>query len=847
MATILDTLVAEIVFKGDTKALDNVNQRLKQFSTNLNAMGRKFGLAGGAITAFSGLSLKSFAGFDDALTQSLAIMEDVSDAIRKDMAKAAKDVALTTRFSAKDAAASYFFLASAGLDAKQSIEALPQVAQFAQAGMFDMARATDLLTDAQSALGLTVKDDVAANMRNMVRVSDTLVAANQKANATVQQFSEALTNRAGAALRALGKDVEEGVAVLAAYADQGEKGQRAGEQLNIVLRDLQKSALDNRSAFDQAGVTVFDASGEMANLGEIIGDLEDHLAGLSDEQKRVALTTLGFQERSLSSLVTLMGTSDAIRDYEAALRDATGTTQSVAEKQLQSLAAQFDLLKSHVEVAMINIGGAIAPLVETLFGPLRAALSWVSGLFESNNRFARIAAQGVAILGGGLVVLSGVLFGTALAVKGYAFALTTLKIPQMIATLWNSNFILSLRFAAIAVTDFAVRLWTSGTAALGRFATSVRTNAIPALSRFAATIWTSSVGALKALATRLTMAGAAMLRFSGRAMAAGIAGVVAFAASIWTGAVPALAAFAAGVWATTVAMLANPVGLIVLGIAALIAALVLLVKHWDTVKRVVRDFFDRYGNYVLAALAVAMPFIGIPLLIARNWSRIVGVVRGIWGTIVGIFRDHWAKILAVIFPAVGIPILVAQEWDQIVGIVGGIWSRVYDTVKGWIDAIISFIKEIPNMVTEAVKDIPVVGQVLDVAGGVADKAKGFLGGIGKVFTGAEGGIVPGPLGRPVPSIIHGGEMVLPVGASRVIAQMLEGFRLGPAALPQAPHYYGQMYRSSVTNRTVNINMNEPIVIHTQATDAKGIAQELGEAFQDQIRNVAYDHDGPVER
>ena len=385
MATILDTLVAEIVFKGDTKALDNVNQRLKQFSTNLNAMGRKFAFAGGAITTFSGLFLKSFAGFDDAMTQSLAIMEDVSDAMRKKMAKAAKDVALTTRFSAKDAAASYFFLASAGLDAKQSIEALPLVAQFAQAGMFDMAQATDLLTDAQSALGLTVKDDVTVNMRNMVRVSDTLVQANRQANATVQQFSEALTNKAGAALRDLGKDVEEGVAVLAAYADQGEKGQRAGEQLNIVLRDLQKSVLNNRSAFDQAGVTVFDASGEMANLGEIIGDLEDHLAGLSDEQRRVALTTLGFQERSLSSLTTLMGTSDAIRDYEAALRDATGTTQSVAEKQLQSLAAKFDLLKSHVEVAMINIGGAIAPLVEALFGPLSAALSWVSGLFESNK------------------------------------------------------------------------------------------------------------------------------------------------------------------------------------------------------------------------------------------------------------------------------------------------------------------------------------------------------------------------------------------------------------------------------------------------------------------------------
>ena len=271
----------------------------------------------------------------------------------------------------------------------------------------------------------------------------------------------------------------------------------------------------------------------------------------------------------------------------------------------------------------------------------------------------------------------------------------------------------------------------------------------------------------------------------------------------------------AATWAFNAALLANPLTWIVLGIVALIAALVLLVKNWDTVKRVVRDFFDRYGNYVLAALAVVAPFIAVPLLIAKNW-------------------------------------------DQIVGIVGGIWSRVYETVKGWIDAIISFIKEIPgkvkdavkdipNMVTDAVKEIPVVGQVLDVVGGVADKAKGLLGGIGKALGLAEGGIVPGPLGRPLLATVHGGEMVLPVGASRVIAQMLEGFRLGPAALPQAPHYYGQMYRSLVDNRSVTVNITEPIVIQTQATDAKGIAQELREEIQDQVSNIAYDHDGPVER
>ena len=220
-------------------------------------------------------------------------------------------------------------------------------------------------------------------------------------------------------------------------------------------------------------------------------------------------------------------------------------------------------------------------------------------------------------------------------------------------------------------------------------------------------------------------------------------------------------------------------------------------------------------------------------------------------TLVSVFtwlRDTVGKVISTIR---GLPILVAQEWGQIVGIVGGIWSRVNDTVRGWIEAIIDFVRELPGRVVGILKDIPgmIADAIRDVPGlGAALEAfTGAAGKVGKALGFAEGGIVPGPLGRPLLATVHGGEMVLPVGASRVIAQMLEGFRLGPAALPQAPPHYGQMYRSSVDNRSVTVNITEPIVIQTQATDAKGIAQELHEEIQDQIRNVAYDHDGPVER
>src|SRR6056297_1802745 len=187
------TSVIQVMITGDSRDL--------QRATNKGASG--FGIMGAAAvaatkvitsaaSAIAGFSIREFAKFDEAMVRSTAIMGDLSETMRKDLSDAAREVAKTTTFSADQAAESLFFLASAGLDAEQSIGALPKVAAFAQAGAFDMARATDLLTDAQSALGLS-SDDTAANLENLQRVSDVFVKANTLANATVEEFSEAMT------------------------------------------------------------------------------------------------------------------------------------------------------------------------------------------------------------------------------------------------------------------------------------------------------------------------------------------------------------------------------------------------------------------------------------------------------------------------------------------------------------------------------------------------------------------------------------------------------------------------------------------------------------------------------
>ena len=353
-------VVLNIVTRGAQLAkqqLNTLGNASKGSAGKLAQLGKFAKIAGVAIgvALAKGLSVAvgEYIKFNDKMVQSLAIMQ-TSFSEQKAMAQTARDVASVTAVSAEQSAEAYFFLASAGLNAQQSIAALPQVAKFAQAGMFDMATATDLATDAQSALGLTVSD-AGENLANLTRVTDVLVKANTLANASVQQFSEALTTKSGAALKVVNKDIEEGVAVLAAFADRGVKGAEAGDKLNQVLRDIPRATAKNKSEFAALGLEMFDAEGNMRNVADIIEELDSVLGPMSDEMKAATLDQLGLNRGVADAVKILSGAGDQIRNYEKALRDSAGVTEEVADNQLESLKAQLGLAKDK----FIDLGLAI--------------------------------------------------------------------------------------------------------------------------------------------------------------------------------------------------------------------------------------------------------------------------------------------------------------------------------------------------------------------------------------------------------------------------------------------------------------------------------------------------------
>lgn len=443
--------------------LSHASVQLDRFGMKAQAAGRRMMLRMTApLALIGGAAVKSFGSFDDAMTKSVAIMDGVTPKIRKEMEETAKQISTESVTAIRDLAESYFFLASAGLTAEQSIAALSKVEKFAVAGAFDMAKATDLLTDAQSALGLTVDDSV-QNMENMVRISDVLIRANTLANASAEQFSKALTNKAAAALKILNKDVEEGVAVLAAFADQGVKDVEAGEKLHIVLRDLQRAALKQPEAWRKLGLRVYDARGKMLPVADILKQLEDRFGGMSDEQKKASAQLLGFQDRSFSAIQVLIGTSAKIKEYEKQLRSAGGYTEKVANKQLTSFNSQMKILWNRIKLASIELGEALAPAVLFLSRVIAGLTDLFKGLDKTTRSWIAVGMVVSALLGPMIWLFGGLVKSISLVVKGFIL----LKLEGM---MW------AIGIGAIVVVVWAlVDAFTAADLGIMKFYKSMRT------------------------------------------------------------------------------------------------------------------------------------------------------------------------------------------------------------------------------------------------------------------------------------------------------------------------------------------------------------------------------------
>ena len=340
------------------------------------ALGASFAAAAAAAGALVPVMLKLHGTNEKiqrSMNHSLALMGDVTEYQRDTMTRVAIDVAGKTIFSTSQVADAYYELASANMDAQQSMEAMPAVAEFAMAGNFGLAKATKLLAGSLYGLGLNSVSNE-EQLKNTKMISDKLVKVTTMAQTTTERFAESLTASSGA-LRSVGKGIDDGLPVLAALARLNIEGAEAGTALQIVFREMKNKANDNAEAFDKFKVKVFDANGEMNSMADIFGDLEKAMAHKTTQEKVTMMQQMGFQQKSIRFIDLLSGQGRVMREVEDALKDYGGTAKKVAEAQMTPFQKSVKQLKKQWDLLAVSTG-TITELFTYLIDKLTELLAW---------------------------------------------------------------------------------------------------------------------------------------------------------------------------------------------------------------------------------------------------------------------------------------------------------------------------------------------------------------------------------------------------------------------------------------------------------------------------------------
>ncbi len=358
------------------KALAAVNQQIKlnqngwyQLGMNLDGVGaklqevgKKISTVGSSMTkkvtlpvvALGTACVKTFTDFDDSMRLVQATMV-ASDEDLARLTATAKEMGATTRFTASESAQALNYLALAGYDADQAIEALPKVLNLAAAGGLDLAYASDLVTDSMSALGL--------EMNELTGFTDQMAKTSQKSNTNIAQLGEAILTVGGTAKVLKGGTVELNAA-LGILANNGMKGAEGGTKLRNMILSLTAPTEKSAKIMQDLGLKVFDTEGKMRPLNEVFKDLDGILATMNDEDKTNVLNEIFNKTDLKAAQAMLAGCGEEFDNLAGFIGNCDGAASQMAATMEGGIGGSFRSMKSAVEGLAIAFGERLAPYIK---------------------------------------------------------------------------------------------------------------------------------------------------------------------------------------------------------------------------------------------------------------------------------------------------------------------------------------------------------------------------------------------------------------------------------------------------------------------------------------------------
>ena len=403
---------------GKTKtALEKVSGALGSAGGKLDSAANEVMPVSVAVGGIATAGLKVAADFESGMSQVQAITGatgDEFDALREK----AVDLGASTAFSSNEVATAMAEMGKAGWDTQQIMDGMEGVLAAAAASGEGLSSVSTIVADAITGFKLEASD--------ATKVADLLTQAANSGTIDINDLGESFKYVAPVA-SAAGWSIEDCTTALAAMSQSGIKGSQAGTSLRAMFSKMTKASKPAKEAMDEYGISLYDSSGKVKPLDDVIANLretlgtttvetqnadgtmkeyedimsqvEDGTVSLTDKTRLQALAQI-FGQEALSGVLAVINKSPEEYDKLASSMD---NSAGVAKK---TASVMQDNLKSKIE----QLGGALESLAiklsETVIPWLTDFVENLTGMIDKFTEMPKGAQKMITALGG-IVIAAG--------------------------------------------------------------------------------------------------------------------------------------------------------------------------------------------------------------------------------------------------------------------------------------------------------------------------------------------------------------------------------------------------------------------------------------------------------
>lgn len=665
-------------------------EKFKTVGDNISSAGQKLLPVTAGVTALGTASVTTAANFESSMSQVQATMGITKDAMSTvngqsvntmdTLSKLAKKMGAETAFSASECAEALNYLALAGYDTQQMCDTLPTVLNLAAAGDIALADASDMVTDAMSALGMGV-DEAETMVDQMAKTASTT-------NTSVAQLGEGILTIGTTAKSIKGGTAELNTA-LGILANNGIKGAEGGTHLRNIILSLQNPTDKAAAQMEALGLSVYDSEGNMRSMNDILGDLNKSMDGMTSAEKSNIISTI-FNKTDLSSVNALLAnTGETWDSLQKSIMDSGGAAQQMADTQLDNLQGQITILKSALEGLAISFGELLMPAIKQIVGWVQKFVDWLNGLSEGTKKTVVTIALLAAALGPVLIVIGKVIsaVGTIMTiVPKIAGVINTVKgaFAALNTTMLANPIVLIIAAIAALVAAF-IYLWNNCDG-FRQFWIDLWEN----VKQVAITVW----NAIKAFFSQVWEA------------------IKTIFSTVFE-VIKTLVTTYFNLYKTIIETVFNVIKTVITTIWNAIKGVFTTV--FNVIKTLVTTYFNIYKTIIQTVLTV------IQTVITTVWNTIKTVITTVLNAIKTIFSTVWNAIKTIISAVVsGIKGLITGDFTAVKNSI----TTIMNTIKSTISTIWNTIKSTISTVLGAIK-----GAVTSVFNGIVNAVKGAMGNV----------------------------------------------------------------------------------------------------------------------